>query len=180
MLNAITIHLAGITEFFGVDWDPELPKLTWEQWLFWFVVLTTISVSLSLTAVWWVMRDLPNDYFIRDFRPSRRRGFFGWIASNTLGLCVFLLGVLFFITPGQGALLILSGLIMIDIPGKHKWERRIASNAKVFRGLNWLRHKVKREPFLPTQASSNVARDPASASTTTSASPEATVDDGAT
>lgn len=142
--------LAGITELLGLEWSgPEFPELTWGQWLFWFVVLTAFSTALSLTAMWWVISDLPNDYFVSDPKSARPRGFVAWLASNSLGLLVLAIGLVLLLSPGQGILLILCGVIMIDFPGKHRFERKVARRKKVMSGLNWFRRKIGKEPLLP-------------------------------
>lgn len=142
----------------GLEWSgPEFPELTWGQWLFWFVTLTFISAALSALAIWWVMRDLPSDYFCSETAHSRRRTLVEWITSNIAGLGVLLIGVILLFSPGQGILLILCGLIMLDIPGKHRWERKVAARPKVLAGLNWFRRKVNREPFLPPSDELTVA-----------------------
>ena len=49
--------------------------------------------------------------------------------------------------PGQGLLTIAIGLLLMDYPGKFTLERKIASNPKIFNGLNWLRAKVRARPL---------------------------------
>ncbi len=52
------------------------------------------------------------------------------------------------VLPGQGILAILVGLMLIDYPFKHRFERWLIAKPAVHRPLNWLRRKVHREPFI--------------------------------
>jgi hypothetical protein len=65
----------------------------------------------------------------------------GLIAKNVAGYLIVLLGMLMAIpgVPGQGTLLILAGLTLIDFPGKRRLERKLIARPRVLRLVNRLR-----------------------------------------
>lgn len=149
------VVFAGITEMLGWEWSgPDLPELTFWQWVAVFLASTVVSVVLSLAAVRWVLSTLPADYFTRPVASLKRRTVLGWLSGNLIGLIVLSIGLVLLVTPGQGILLILTGLVMTDFPGKHRLERRLAARPTVLRGLNWVRGRLDRPPFEPPAASS--------------------------
>ena len=78
-------------------------------------------------------------------------GFLLWLLvvfSNTLGALLALLGIIMLVTPGQGLLTLFVGLLLMNFPGKHKLEQAFASHAGVMSGMNWLRRRWAREPFI--------------------------------
>ena len=51
-------------------------------------------------------------------------------------------------TPGQGLLSIVVGLMLLTIPGKREFIRRIVSRPKVLGALNLLRARFNHPPLL--------------------------------
>ena len=148
--------LAGITEMLGLPFEgPDLPfdELSGWQWVAVVAAFTAFSVAASWLVLRWQIGRLPADYFSAPITEYRRDHPAQWLARNAAGAAVLLLGLVLLLTPGQGILLILTGIIMLDIPGKHRWERRIAARPKVFRGLNWMRRRLGRPPFDPPEDS---------------------------
>ncbi len=97
---------------------------------------------------------IPADYFANDERPPSR-----WtgvnpvarivlrIGKNLLG-CVFILaGIAMLALPGQGVLTIVLGLLLVDGPGKYRFERWLVRRPWVCRSINWLRRRRGREPL---------------------------------
>jgi hypothetical protein len=70
----------------------------------------------------------------------------GLVAKNLIGYLIVLLGIAMAIpgVPGQGLLLILIGLTLIDFPGKRRVERRLIAIPSVLRGVNSLRKRFER------------------------------------
>ena len=56
------------------------------------------------------------------------------IGKNTLGVLLVLIGIVLSLpgVPGQGLLTILIGVIMLDLPGKQRFERRLMTRPAVF------------------------------------------------
>jgi hypothetical protein len=60
-------------------------------------------------------------------------------------------GIIMLAAPGQGILSIAIGIVLVDFPGKYRFERRVASWPQVRRGLNWMRRK-RGKPELTVRA----------------------------
>ena len=50
------------------------------------------------------------------------------------------------VTPGQGVLTIVVGMLLFDFPGKFRLERWLVTRPTVWRSINWLRERAGREP----------------------------------
>jgi hypothetical protein len=118
---------------------------------FWFF---TISMLASVIAVPWVIVRLPPDYF-SEARPSAP-AFAGLpsatrlpliIAKNVLGLALVAVGLMFLLMPGQGVIVILIGVMLLDFPRKKRLERWLISRGPILKLANWLRAKWNREPL---------------------------------
>jgi hypothetical protein len=53
-------------------------------------------------------------------------------------------GLLMLVLPGQGLLTIVTGLLLINYPGKYKLEQKLVAVPSVFRALNWIRVKANK------------------------------------
>ena len=115
--------------------------------------LLTFSASLAVTA--WILVKLPANYFSASHKfeffagraPAVRVA--GLIGKNLLGGVLFVLGVIMSLpgVPGQGILTILLGLMLMDIPGKHKLERKIISRPRVRDTINRIRARFHKPPL---------------------------------
>jgi hypothetical protein len=125
------------------------------QVLMWSVVGASAAVFIgSLLVVPALVVRIRADYFTHDERPRSR-----WadqhpmvqltlrIGKNVLG-CIFILaGIAMLVLPGQGLLTMLVGLLMVDIPGKYRFEKWLVGRRFVLRPINWLRRHADREPL---------------------------------
>lgn len=121
----------------------------------WIVAIGVLSFvgSLGLAAI--VVVQMPEDYF-SGARPPRRAGalrMLGFVAKNLAGAALVALGIVLAIpgVPGQGLLVILSGLVLMNFPGKRRLERWALKHGRVLRSLNTLRARFGRAPFRPPQ-----------------------------
>ncbi len=113
------------------------------------VVLFVVSFALSLAVVSFILVKIPPDYFKEDrlgtFLSGRHPAIrvLGIIGKNLLGVVLVVLGILMSLpgVPGQGILTILLGIMLLDIPGRQKLERKIVSQPRVFKSINKLRHR---------------------------------------
>ena len=126
----------------------------WQQLLLWASGLSLFAVVATVVGVPWVVTRLPHDYFARAERMTWRKSFDGSILTvillalkNLLGLLLVALGLIMLVTPGQGILTLLIGLMLMNFPGKYQMERWLVSRRGVLRGLNWLRHRRGQSPF---------------------------------
>ena len=150
--STFDLPLAGITERLGLSFDgPDLPfdEMTGTQWLLLVAAFSVFSVVASVLAVRWQINRLPADYFVAERPPRPRRGPVAWVAGNAAGLLVLTLGLILLLTPGQGILLILTGVIMLDLKGLRPLERRIVRRKEVLAAMNWVRRKSGRPDLLP-------------------------------
>jgi hypothetical protein len=127
---------------------------TWQQPLLWASGLSLLVAVVTVLAVPWVVTLLPSDYFTREERQVWRltvdEPFFGLVMGllkNLLGLLLIILGLIMLVTPGQGVLTLLIGLLLMNFPGKYRVERWLVLQPGVLRGLNWLRQKRGHKPF---------------------------------
>jgi len=110
----------------------------------------------SAVGVAVVLCRLPVDHLRRDAatpsedRPRWQRVLLK-IAKNVAGLIVVLLGVVLSLpgVPGQGLLTILIGVMLLDLPGKQRFERRLMARPSVLTGVNAVRARCGRAPLLP-------------------------------
>lgn len=126
----------------------------WQQPLLWASGLSLLTLAATIIAVPWVVTRLPQDYFAREervvWRATSNASVLVLVISalkNLLGLVLIVLGLIMLVTPGQGILTLLIGLLLMNFPGKYHVERWLVSQPGVLRGLNWLREKRGHPPF---------------------------------
>jgi hypothetical protein len=117
--------------------------------------LFALSLFGNLAAVAFVLVRMPEDYLdtpeAAPFWPGRP----AWaraaakLGKNLLGVLLVALGVLLSLPgiPGQGVLTILIGVVLLDIPGKRRIERRLLGGPTVLAAVNRLRARFGRGPL---------------------------------
>ena len=112
------------------------------------------AVILALVGVPWVVTRLPADHFSQPRRKTWRESdgeplfavFIG-LVKNLVGALLVALGLVMLVTPGQGLLTLLAGLLLMNFPGKYQLERWLVLRPGVLRALNWLRGRQGHDPF---------------------------------
>jgi len=109
---------------------------------------------ISILGISWFVAQIPEDYFLSSKRkPSkwqeqkpilRLAVLFG---KNIIGVSLIIGGLLMLVLPGQGLLTIVTGLLLINYPGKYKLEQKLVAIPSVFRALNWIRMKANKPPL---------------------------------
>lgn len=124
------------------------------QLLAWATGLSFAGLVATVVGVPWVVARLPSDYFSRRRRTVWRRSanrplvaMAVGVGKNLLGAVLVLLGVVMLVTPGQGLLTLLIGLLLLNFPGKYRLERWLVRRPGVMRALNWLRRRRGQKPF---------------------------------
>jgi hypothetical protein len=120
------------------------------------LVLFVITFSVSLGVVSLIIVKLPATYFRedhpRDFWTDKHIGIraAGVVGKNLLGVILVALGIVMSLpgVPGQGILTILLGVMLLDFPGKRRFERRLISRPSVFRAVNRLRARFGKPDFV--------------------------------
>mgnify|MGYP006283034993 CR=1 FL=1 len=117
--------------------------------VFWVCSIFALFLFLvSLISMPYFICLIPENYFKK---PEHRRlstfaknpviRIFLLILKNLLGLLLIISGIIMLFIPGQGILTILLGFLFIDFPGKFYLERKVILNKKVFNLLNKIRLK---------------------------------------
>ena len=126
----------------------------WQQPLLWASGLSLLALIATIFGVPWVVTRLPKDYFVRSERVVWRASFDAPLLSlitsmlkNLLGLLLVVLGLIMLVTPGQGIVTLLIGLLLMNFPGKYHLERWLVLRPGVLKGLNWLRRRQGQLPF---------------------------------
>lgn len=117
------------------------------------VFLGSLLASSAIVAALLVL--LPADYFAPG--PMRRRVAAPGgallaarlLGKNLLGVLLVVVGVVLSVpgVPGQGLLTILTGVILLDIPGKRGLERRLIARPPIRRSIDGLRRRFGRAPL---------------------------------
>lgn len=118
------------------------------------IFLVTFAANLALVSV--ILVKLPADYFKSSPSHTFLKGHspvvrvLAIVGKNLAGVLLVVLGVLLSLpgVPGQGVLTILLGIMLLDFPGRRRFERWIVSRPKVFNAINKLRHRFKRPPLV--------------------------------
>lgn len=120
---------------------PHLP------WIFTASIVMSI-VGLLLIPV--VAIAIPSDYFVRPLKivpPSSQHPVLRWslfIIRGGVGGLMIVVGMLLLFLPGNGMLLILVGLMIVDFKWKRRWLRRLIRRKSIHGPINWLRAKAGR------------------------------------
>lgn len=115
-------------------------------------VLFVAFALVSLIVTGFILVRLPADYFAGPSPPDFWHGrhpalrLAGRIGRNVLGALLIAAGIILSLpgVPGQGLLTILIGVMMLDVPGKRKWEQRMVQQPRILAGINRLRRRYGR------------------------------------
>jgi len=136
-----------------INWLIE--DLTWGGVLF-GASLALVTIIGSLLLVGFLLVRLPATYF-QEFHPRDL-----WVdrhpvlrlmarsGKNVLGAILVVVGAILALpgVPGQGLLTILVGLMLLDLPGKRRLERRIVGRPRILRAINRLRKRFGSRPLV--------------------------------
>lgn len=123
------------------------------------IMLIGVSVAsfvISILFCTLVIAYLPADYFLSNRQTSRikhpvlRIGF--KCLKNLFAVLLVIVGIIQIPLPGQGVLTMLIGVIISDIPGKRKLERRIIGAPVILATANGIRSRFKRPNFVLDEA----------------------------
>jgi len=118
--------------------------------LIWMAAGGLVFSLLGGLAASIIVVKLPKDYFSKPEKKHRKKGNFWrdalWVGKNVLGILLMLGGIVLMMPgiPGPGVVVILLGLTITDIPGKHKLLLWIVRHPRVMRSMNKLRHRFGR------------------------------------
>ncbi|HEV2913950.1 MAG TPA: hypothetical protein VGX92_11780 [Pyrinomonadaceae bacterium] len=138
------------------DWITQLfASFTWRDIII-GVVLFAVTFVGSLALVSFLLVKLPDTYFHsshdREFLVDRHKAvrLGGLVMKNLIGAILIVLGIIMSLpgVPGQGILTILLGLMLVDLPGKRRWEQKLVRRPKVLQTINQLRRKFGKPPLV--------------------------------
>ena len=119
-------------------------------------LLGSLSIFILIISVFMmvlIISFLPEDYFKSENRnlissvqnsryPLLKLLFL--ITKNFFGVLLLLSGILMLVLPGQGILTIITGLVFMDYPGKYKFERKLLRQKGVINSINWIRSRLSK------------------------------------
>lgn len=133
--------------------------------IFWWIAGASLVTFISaLAIVPWLVIQIPADYFAGKRRPRRSKAWhrspFAWlllrIVKNVIGGVFVMAGIVMLVLPGQGVLMIIIGIGLMNFPGKFRLERWIVSRGPTLRFINHLRRRrgrpdlvLERKPNIP-------------------------------
>lgn len=132
-----------------------IEDLTWGGLLFGASLFLVTFVG-SVLVVGVLLVKLPATYF-QEFHPrslwADRHPVLRFTAlggKNVLGAILVAVGLVLTLpgVPGQGLLTILVGLMLLDLPGKRRLERRIVGRPRILRAINRLRRRFGSLPLV--------------------------------
>jgi hypothetical protein len=118
------------------------------------IFLVTFFANLALVS--FILVKIPADYFSEsrqgEFLATQSRVIRGLalIGKNIAGVILVVLGIILSLpgVPGQGVLTILLGVMLLDFPGRRRFERWIVSSPKVLKTVNKLRERFAKRPLI--------------------------------
>jgi len=125
-----------------------------ETLFFWLMIASVIGLITSFVLIPWILIQIPSDYFSHEKRQKHQWGDYPpvirlilLLMKNILGVIFIISGIIMLLIPGQGIITIIIGIILIDFPYKYKIEQWIISHPAILRSINQLRAKAKQSPI---------------------------------
>ena len=118
-----------------------------------FAVSTVLFLLLIFSVFPWVVRRLPETFFVDDAAEMGKKNSVHYVLRNLLGLVMVVAGPIvmlpfIILPPGSGLLVMVMGIGLMDFPGKRKQLRRCLRSSNVRRLLNWMRISARLRPFI--------------------------------
>lgn len=123
--------------------------------IWWIAGLSVVTFIATLIIVPWMIVRIPPDYFAHGRRHRKHwasrhpivRGVL-LTGKNLLGYILIVAGIVMLVLPGQGLMTMLLGFILVDLPGKYRFERWLVARPPLLRSINWLRQRAGRAPLI--------------------------------
>jgi hypothetical protein len=120
------------------------------------IAIAAGSFVVAFIAIKIVLLLMPANYFHSEythhFLPDRNP-VVRWsaiLAKNLVGACLIVFGILLSLPgiPGPGLLTIFIGLVLMDLPGKRRFEAKIIRRPLILNAVNRMRAKYKKPPLI--------------------------------
>ena len=116
--------------------------------LMWISGLSAAMFLGSLLLVPWLIGRAPADFFTRPAVARRGVGaVLLKILRNLVGWLLLIAGLAMLVLPGQGLLMVLLALSLVDLPAKRALVRRIVQRPPVWKALSYFRQRAHQPPF---------------------------------
>ncbi len=119
-----------------------------------FIGAFVFSILLNIVVIAIVFIKIPANYFSPHYREDFLPGA-GWhtrwgafLLKNIAGVIMLVIGVIMLVGPGQGILSILTGIILLDIPGKRPIEAKLIGRPTILAAANKLRARYNKPPLV--------------------------------
>ncbi|SHO45793.1 PGPGW domain-containing protein [Desulfopila aestuarii] len=115
--------------------------------------LSALTFIVSLVCIPLIVARLPRNYFqhrqerIASLTAITPGNLVLLLIRNIVGLLLFLAGVAMLFLPGQGVITMVIGIAVMSFPYKRRLLVILTTPPSVRKGLNWIRHKMKKESF---------------------------------
>ena len=122
---------------------------------YWLMAISILSLIAGVVLTPVFITRIPVDYFSHPHRhrlsassehPVMRLLIAG--VKNLLGAVLVFVGFLLLFLPGQGLVMLLVGLMIMNYPGKFTLERWLIQRPHILPAVNWLRAKQDHPPLL--------------------------------
>ena len=122
---------------------------------YWLMAISMLSLIVGVVLTPVFISRIPVDYFSHPHRhrlsassghPVMRLLIAG--VKNLLGAVLVFVGFLLLFLPGQGLVMLLVGLMIMNYPGKFALERWLIQRPHILPAVNWLRAKQDHPPLL--------------------------------
>ncbi len=132
------------------DWIKDHDTLLW-----WLTAASVVMFFGSLIAMPLLAGRIPADYFAQEVRPESK-----WarhhpalrvvlmIGKNLVGVVLIMAGLAMLLMPGQGLLAMLIGVLLLDLPGKYRFEKWLIARPRIGASINWLRGRTGKPPLV--------------------------------
>ena len=126
-----------------------------ETLFFWLTIIGILGLLGSVILIPWILIQLPSDYFHEKERkkcpwgncPAILRTIV-IILKNIIGVILLISGFIMLFIPGQGLLTMIVGIVLMDFPYKYKLLRWAIDHPKILSTINALREKANKDPFI--------------------------------
>ncbi|WP_458777283.1 PGPGW domain-containing protein [Desulforhopalus sp. 52FAK] len=121
--------------------------------LIWLPAISLLTFVLSLLLLPYMIRKIPSNYFLTlSSTPAKAIDYdikflFFFLLRNIFGCFLLLSGVIMLFLPGQGLITIFVSLLLIDFPFKRRLITFLIVQKKIQNSINWIRKKTNKPPI---------------------------------
>ena len=132
----------------------------------WLMAVSILSLIAGVLLTPVFVTRIPVDYFSHPHRhrlsASARHPVIRLLIAgvkNLLGAALVFAGFLMLFLPGQGLVMLLVGLMIMNYPGKFALECWLIQRPHILPALNWLRTKYDHPPLLAPRGTKEAGRE---------------------